>query len=219
MANCRVSGFVDMKISSLTVIEAYDSRLEELRDTHRLESRSQIELVTSLRKQLAESEALLKAAQGTSLQSEEVTRKLQKDVDDARAETQRLKETVKEEEEKRTKAISLLKTVRQKLVKAEKERDDALKEVVALKEKEKAAQEREKAEKARFEKEIENLRLEKERDIIGLKNHFDREAMGAKERAEKEISARRGQLELEIASIKACFSIARRFDPKIDDLL
>ena len=183
---------------------AYDSRIEELRDTHRLEVRSQIDQIDSLRAQLEESEALLKAAQGSSVQTEEVTRKLQADVDAAHAETQKLKETVKDEEEKRTKAISLLKTVRQKLVKAEKERDDALKEVVALKDREKAAQESMKTEKARLDKEIENVRIEKERDIIGLKSHFDREIAGAKERAEKEFLARRGQLELEAASIKVC---------------
>ncbi|EJD03875.1 uncharacterized protein FOMMEDRAFT_121185 [Fomitiporia mediterranea MF3/22] len=186
-------------------LSTYDERIDELRDTHRLESRSQTELVDNLRKQLEESEALLKAAQVSTMQAEEDARARQVEIEQARAEAQKLRNTAKDEEEKRVKAVSLLKTVRQKLTKAEKERDDAVKEVESLKEKERAALERERLEKARFENEIEVVRGEKERDIAGLKSHFDKELAGMRDKLEKEFTARKGQIELEVASIKAAF--------------
>ncbi|KAH8120436.1 hypothetical protein DFH11DRAFT_1560033 [Phellopilus nigrolimitatus] len=182
-------------------LRSYDDRIEELRDTHRLESRSQTELVDSLRKQLEEAEALLKAACSSTTQAEDESRKRQAELDQARTEAQKLRDNVKEEEEKRGKAISLLKTVRQKLVKAEKDRDDAAREASTLREKEKAEKEKETAEKAKLEKEIEDVRVEKERDISGLKVHFDRELAAMKDRFEKEFSVRKGQLEYE-----ACLS-------------
>ncbi|KAL5534154.1 hypothetical protein ACEPAG_615 [Sanghuangporus baumii] len=184
-------------------LSLYDERIEELRDTHRLETRSQTELVDNLRKQLEESEALLKAAQAATTQAEDEMRARQAEAEQARAEAQKLKDMAKEEEEKRVKAISLLKTVRQKLVKTEKERDDAAKEIELSREKERASVERERSEKARLEKEVENVRAEKERDIAGLKSHFDRELSSMKERLEKEFSTREGQIELEAASTKA----------------
>ncbi|KAL5535605.1 hypothetical protein ACEPAF_3699 [Sanghuangporus sanghuang] len=184
-------------------LSLYDERIEELRDTHRLEGRSQIELVDNLRKQLEESEALLKAAQAATSQAQDEMRARQADAEQASTEAQKLKDIAKEEEEKRVKAISLLKTVRQKLVKTEKERDEAAKEVESFREKERASIERERSEKARLEKEVENVRAEKERDIAGLKSHFDRELSSMKERLEKEFSAREGQIELEVASTKA----------------
>lgn len=184
-------------------LRTYDERIEELRDTHRLESRSQSELVDNLRKQLEESEALLKAAHNSTTQAEEEMRKRQAELDLARSEAQKLKVTAKDEEEKRVKAISLLKTVRQKLVKAEKDRDEAIKENNTLKEKERGEREREKFEKEKLEKEIENVRAEKERDISGLRLHFDKELAGMREKLDKEFAARRGQLDLEFSTSKA----------------
>ena len=181
---------------------AYDERIEELRDTHRLESRSQSDLVDSLRKQLEEIEAVLKALQDSAAQTEEDNKKRQVEHDQLRDETQKLRNTAKEEEEKRVKAISLLKTVRQKLVKSEKDKEDAVKEILVMKEKEKAEKEREEAERAKLEKEIEMIRAEKEKDIAGLKAHFDRELAAVKDRLEKEFLARRGQLELEAITTK-----------------
>ena len=190
------------RVSILISQVAYDERIEELRDTHRLESRSQSELVESLRKQLEESEALLKVAHGSTTQAEDEVRKRQTELDQTRAEVQKLKATNKDEEEKRVKAISLLKTVRQKLVKAEKEKEDLSKENSSLKEKEKSEREKEKVERERLEREIENIRAEKERDISGLKSHFDKELTGMREKLEKEFMARRGQLELEFSTTK-----------------
>lgn len=98
-----------------------EDRLEEVREMHKMESSSQSDLIEKLRQQLAESEALLKVAESDTITSKNT-------VSQHEAEIDRLKRALKDEEEKRTKAITLLKTVRQKLTKAEKDRDDVIKE-------------------------------------------------------------------------------------------
>ncbi|KLO20203.1 hypothetical protein SCHPADRAFT_34879 [Schizopora paradoxa] len=180
----------------------YDSRIEELRDTHRLESRSQTQLVDSLRKQLEETDALLKSEQAVATQAKEDAQKARSELEQVRSESQKLTITVKEEEEKRVKAISLLKTVRQKLVKAEKEKDETAKELADMKEKEKAVKDEVQAEKAKLQKELESVRESKQKDVLGLKQHFDRELVGMREKLEKEFAARKGQFELEAALVK-----------------
>ena len=116
------------------------------------------------------------------------------------------KNEAKEEEEKRTKAIALLKTVRQKLVKAEKERDDATKDVGTLKEAERAEREKEKAERTRLQGEIEKVNVDRETTIQGLRAQFDKEVAAAKEKYEKELAALRGQYELEAITTKVSYT-------------
>lgn len=113
---------------------------------------------------------------------------------------------MKDEEEKRTKAIALLKTVRQKLVKAERERDDVTKEVNELKEKDKADKTRERVEKIRMQNEIEQANLEREKAVSGLRTQFDKEVALLKDKQEKEIQALKGQFESEAAATKVCFA-------------
>lgn len=119
-----------------------------------------------------------------------------------RSESQKLKDKAMEEEEKRTKAISLLKTVRQKLVKAEKERDDVSKELSTVRERGTLEVEKEKAERVKLEREIISVRAEKEKEVAGIKAHFDRESTLVKDRLEKEYAVRVGQVELEALSAK-----------------
>ncbi|KIY47015.1 hypothetical protein FISHEDRAFT_46040, partial [Fistulina hepatica ATCC 64428] len=168
-------------------------RIEELRDTHRLESASQSDQIERLRRQVAEAEALLRTSQGVISQGEaDIIRqkaeaqKLQKDVELANA-------RVKEEEEKRTKAITLLKTVRQKLVKSEKDREDLAKELSA----------KEQQERTRLQNEIEVANAERERAVAGLKAQFDKEVVSLKERHDKEMVALRSQLELDAITAKS----------------
>ncbi|KAJ4486234.1 hypothetical protein J3R30DRAFT_1472435 [Lentinula aciculospora] len=111
----------------------------------------------------------------------------------------------KDEEDKRMKAISLLKTVRQKLTKAEKDRDDAVKEASALREKERAERVREESEKLRHQSEIDSLNAERDRAVTGLKAQFDKELAAVKERHEKELGALRSELELDAVTVKAVF--------------
>ncbi|KAJ3849834.1 hypothetical protein EV368DRAFT_46521 [Lentinula lateritia] len=184
-----------------TKLQTQESRIEELRDTHRLESRSQIDQIDNLKKQLEESELLIKASQANS---DEVT-KLKAESERLNGEVVKGKELAKEEEEKRMKAISLLKTVRQKLTKAEKDRDDAVKEVSALKEKEKGERAREEAERLKHQSDINSLNTERDRAITGLRTQFDKELVVVRERHEKELAALRAELELETVTVKATF--------------
>ncbi|KAH9898037.1 hypothetical protein C8Q73DRAFT_640392 [Cubamyces lactineus] len=179
-----------------------DERIEELRDIHRLESKSQSDQIDKLRAQVEEAEKLLKAAQSTTTQVEQESAKRKAEIDRLQGELDRANGAAKDEEEKRTKAIALLKTVRQKLVKAEKERDDAVKEVGTLKESEKAEREKEKAEKARLQGEIDKAHAERETAVQGLKAQFDKEVAALKEKHEKELAALRGQFELEAITAK-----------------
>ena len=169
---------------------------------HRLESKSQSEQIDTLRSRLAETEALFNASQSSVSQNEEDSAKHKAEVDKMQAEINKSNRVAKEEEEKRVKAISLLKTVRQKLVKAEKEREDALKEAAALREHDKAEKEKDAGEKNQLKKELESLNVEKDRAVSGLRTHFEKEIAGIKERHERELIAMRGQFEMEAMASK-----------------
>ena len=183
-----------------------EERVEELRDTHHLESKSQSDLIERLRKQSEETEALLKASHSSETTNKESTDKLQSEISNLQAELEKQRGAVKDEEEKRTKAIALLKTVRQKLVKAERERDDVTKEVNELKEKDKADKTRERVEKIRMQNEIEQANLEREKAVSGLRTQFDKEVALLKDKQDKEIQALKGQFESEAAATKVCFA-------------
>jgi chromosome segregation ATPase len=179
-----------------------EERIEELRDTHRLETRSQLDQIDKLRQQLNESEALVSASQGSASQTEEEIRRQVAEIERLTSEVAKAKEVAREEEEKRVKAITLLKTVRQKLVKAEKDRDDALRELGESKEKERQERDKERTERARLQSEIDAVNAEREKAVTGLRSQFDKEIAAVKDRSEKELSAARTQLEAEIAALK-----------------
>ena len=109
-----------------------------------------------------------------------------------RADLAKAQTSAKEEEEKRTKAISLLKTVRAKLVKVEKEKEEIEKD---------RAEER--AERSRAGEETERVKAEREREVNALRKGFERELAGAKERYEKELQTRKATWELEMITTKA----------------
>ncbi|KAG2159939.1 uncharacterized protein EDB93DRAFT_1074061 [Suillus bovinus] len=183
-----------------------EERIEELRDTHRLETRSQLDQIHKLRQQLSEAEALVAASQVSASLTEEETAKRNAEIERLSVEVAKAKEVAKEEEEKRVKAISLLKTVRQKLVKAEKDRDDALKEIGESKEKDRQEREKERVERARLQSEIDAVNAEREKAVTGLRTQFDKEVAVVRDRSEKELSATRAQFEVEIAALKMSHS-------------
>lgn len=181
-----------------------DERIEELRDTHRLESKSQSEQIRRLQGQVEEADALLKATQNSAVTLEAESLKREAEVLRLQGELDKMKVTVKEEEEKRTKAIALLKTVRQKLVKAEREREDALKDAHALHAKDKEEREKEKAERQKLQSELERAALDRELSIQSLKMQSEKEVAVMREKYEQELSALRRQSELDIATAKVC---------------
>lgn len=184
-------------------LETQDERIEEMRDTHRLESKSQSELIDSLRSQLNESEALLKASQSSLSQNGDDISKHKAELERMQAEVLKIREVAKDEEEKRTKAISLLKTVRQKLVKSEKDKEEALRQASALREQEKEYKERDATEKSRLRKDVDTANAEREKAVTGLKAQFDKEIAALKDRYEKELASQKGQFELDAVTTKS----------------
>ncbi|KZP31268.1 hypothetical protein FIBSPDRAFT_724700 [Athelia psychrophila] len=184
-------------------LERQEERIEELRETHHLESTSQSDQVEKLRQQLKESEALISAANDTSAQSEGETSKRNAEIERLKGDVTKANGLAKEEEEKRVKAISLLKTLRQKLVKAEKDKEDVGKEMAAMKERGDTEREKERTERTRMQREIEAVEAERDKALAGLKARFDKDLSGLKERHEKETTALRGQLELDAVTTKS----------------
>jgi chromosome segregation ATPase len=181
-----------------------DERIEELRETHRLESRSQIELVDQLRSQLQQNEAFLKATRSSNSQLEADVLKQKNEMDQLRAEAEKLSGLAKDEEEKRNKAVSLLKTLRQKLVKAEKDREDAVKEAASLKDNHRIERDKEQLDREKLQGELNRLKIEKELSLADLRAQFERDITASKQRSERELSALRSQFELETIALKVC---------------
>ncbi|KAH7104573.1 hypothetical protein BKA62DRAFT_614648, partial [Auriculariales sp. MPI-PUGE-AT-0066] len=174
----------------------HDSRIVELRETHQLETASQTKLVDQMRAELADKSSKLAAA--TSAAASDASSQ-QTAVAQLTTELEKAKSVAKEEEEKRSKAITLLKTVRTKLVKAEKDKEEVQKELQA---------EREQKDKLSNEMkgvagDIERVRSEREREVRNLRDGFDRELANVRERSEREAAARKGQYELEAITTKA----------------
>ncbi len=145
-----------------------EDRIEELRDTHRLESQSRSAEVIKLKAQIDETEALFQAAQRATTHAEETIGKHKAEIAQLEIEVEKAKTGAKEEEEKRVKAISLLKSVRQKLVKADKEKDDAVRELASIKEREQGEKNKEQADRQHFQREIEALTATHEQTIANF---------------------------------------------------
>ena len=156
-----------------------------------------------LRNQIQRNESLFKAAQSSKAQLEADIAKRRVETDQLRVEVEKVNTFAKDEEEKRSKAVSLLKTVRQKLVKADKDREDALKEMAALKESQRAEHDKEQLDRERLHGELNKLRIEKEVSLADHRAQFEKDIASLKQRSDKEISTLRSQFELEIVTAKA----------------
>lgn len=169
-------------------IQQNDERVEEIRDTHRLESKSQTELIDSLRAQLAQAQTQLTALTISESSANAAFEALTGDLE-------KTKVKAKEEEEKCAKAIALLKTVRTKLVKAEKDRDAALAQV---KEKDALA-----AEIFRLKSEVDRVRTEGIKEVQRVQTVMSANAAADRDQLEREWVARKGQWEIEAITAKA----------------
>lgn len=169
---------------SLSVQEA---RQDEMRETHALESSSHTATIDDLRASLTT----------VSKERDELLPK----VATLTAERDTAKTSAKEEEEKRTKAISLLKTVRQKLVKSDALRDEALAEKDTLKAAATAAEENGRKEAERLKSEVEKVRAERERDVRSLREKFEQEVKGLRTGWERESRQKREEAELRAVTI------------------
>ncbi|KAL4071000.1 hypothetical protein J3A83DRAFT_4130766 [Scleroderma citrinum] len=194
-----------------------EEHIEELRDMHRLEMASQLDRVENLKKQLAEAEALISASQVASTQTQEEETRRRSEIEQLTNEVAKAKEFAKEEEEKRVKAIGLLKTVRQKLVKAEKERDDAVKELDGMREKEREARERERSERAKLQNEINTINLEREKAVTGLRAQFEKELYSTRTQFNAEIDALKTSRSNELAAKNSQISTLEKSANKLSD--
>jgi chromosome segregation ATPase len=184
------------------VCAGQEERLQELRDIHHTETKSQTELIDRLRREAEEAASFSKASSASISKAEQEASKHKQEVERLRADLTKATTLAKEEEEKRTKAISLLKTVRQKLVKTEKERDDAIKDAGAGRRKVEEELEKERVEKAQAQADVAKVNAERDSALAGMKSHFDREVAGLKDRQQKEVTAIKGQLELEAVTMR-----------------
>ncbi|CAG7853369.1 SubName: Full=Uncharacterized protein {ECO:0000313/EMBL:CCA74368.1} [Serendipita indica DSM 11827] len=198
-------------------LQQQDSRIEELRDTHRLEAQSQSELIESLRQKLAVAETQIASLETTVaterslLHAERSTREsliaaeraknstgladldtLKAKVKELSDENEKLQSLAKEEEEKRTKAISLLKTDSERL--GEKKSDEELKGLRVEVERLTAESERVRIDSAR---EVERIRDEIKRDFERRRTQLEAELAAIRDGMEREVLARRGEWEIE----------------------
>jgi chromosome segregation ATPase len=200
-------------ILSLTVLsKVQDDRFQELRETHKLEIESLSEELRKMKMHLHETEALFEAAQRATSNVEETVGKKREEISRLEKELEQSKNLAKEEEEKRVKAITLLKTVRQKLVKAEKDKEDVTKEMASIKEREKGDKDREQTEKLTLLRELEVSRSAHAQEMAALRAQFEKDLGATRERQEQEISALKGQYELDLITLKVTVFALRTFD-------
>lgn len=171
-------------------------RLEEVRDTHRLEAKSSSDTLDALRSELAAKDAALKTlSERLHATGSDAKQRLATQTE----EYERLKIVAKEEEEKRVKALSLLRALRQKLVKCERDKEDVERDRNALKE----AHEGAKLERVRQEQEVVSLRAAHEQQLAKTRASFEREIASAKAQADKDARERKSQFELEVITARA----------------
>ncbi|CED84426.1 hypothetical protein [Phaffia rhodozyma] len=166
-----------------------ESRTEELRDTHSMESTSQSNLIESLRSELS----TLKVSH-TTLQATHRT---------TQTELSTSQTTCKEEEEKRLKAISLLKTVRQKLVKADKDKEELNSGKEELKLAITKAETEAKKELDRWKLAVERGKQEREKDVRTLREKFESEVKSLREGFERDSKSRKEEGELKAITADA----------------
>ena len=90
--------------------------MEELRSVHCLEAKSLTDEIDKLKGRLEEAAKFLNASQSSTTQVEHASATRKAEIDHLQDELDEATSHAKEEEEKRTKAIALLETVRQKPV-------------------------------------------------------------------------------------------------------
>jgi chromosome segregation ATPase len=144
---------------------------------------------------LQESEKLLNANVTQEEHRLEELRLVRRDLDQQR-------QLVKEEEEKRSKAIGLLKSVRQKLVKTEKEKEDIVKELEIHRSREKDEESKDQSNRIQWESQMQALKDCKEKELQEATAKMEREFAAKMTVLQKEAKLDRERLEAEQARLK-----------------
>ena len=184
-----------------------DDQLQGLHVNHKLETQALSEELRKMKIHLKETETLFDAAQRGVTDAEEMADQKKEEVSRLEKELEQSKNLAREEEEKRVKAITLLKTVRQKLVKAEKDRDDVCKEMATMREREKGNKDKDQAEKLRL---LRDLDLSAQ-EISALRTQFEKDLAATRECFEQDVSTLKGEHELDLASAEVAISFSNLF--------
>jgi hypothetical protein len=168
-----------------------------------MEAKSQSDLIDKLKVQLEQKDMALKLL-STKLGAAEETAKLAEAATILSNEAhEKTKIVAKEEEEKRVKALSLLRALRQKLVKSDKDRDEANAVADQLRLTGASASDQVRSELVKHERDIGQQRMMHDSQLVKLRNSFDRETSALRAQYEKETSARKSQFELEVITARA----------------
>lgn len=162
-----------------------------------MEQASSTAMIGSLRDQVAKNETSLSSQASTALQVAQLKADL------VVSQTQH-----KEADEKLTKAVNLLKTVRGKLVNVQRDRETVSK-----------ALDEEKKERTMLAESLDRLRAEKEREVQSLRQAYEKETQGLKDKAARESLAEKRKWELEIITTKVCSDLALRGGFAVTDSL
>lgn len=116
-----------------------------------------------------------------------------------------LQSRVKIEEEKRTKSISLLRAVRQKLVQTEKDKTSIEGSFTEFRAESHTRLNEAQSEKSRLEEELSRMRITHEQQLSKLRHSFDREIHSTRSQFERDVAAKRSQFELDAITAKAAY--------------
>ncbi|SGY72402.1 BQ5605_C005g03168 [Microbotryum silenes-dioicae] len=184
-------------------LKKQSDRIEELRDTHRLEQQSSVADLDALRDSLDTKDKLIASLESRLNHATSSSQDAQSLASRQNDEYTKLKLIAKEEEEKRVKALSLLRALRQKLVKAEKDKENAEEERDTAKADQDRANETLKSDRARFDQEVISLRAAQELQLSKMRSSFDREVASLRQQHERDSAAKKSQAELDVITLKA----------------
>lgn len=184
-------------------LAGHQTRLTELQASHALLDKSAAEKLALVKTQLEQKDVTLKLVNDQLLASEAARRAVDAEVLKAAEEYAKLKIVAKEEEEKRIKALSLLRALRQKLVKSEKDKEEGDKEREALRLSEAGATDQIRLDRARYDQEVTLLRTSHDQQRAQLRLANERETTQLRAQYERAAAARKAQFELEAITVKA----------------
>ncbi|KAG0143925.1 hypothetical protein CROQUDRAFT_660650 [Cronartium quercuum f. sp. fusiforme G11] len=127
------------------------------------------------------------------------------EVEQLKAEITQLQSKVKLEEEKRTKSISLLRAVRQKLVQTEKDKSAIEMELDGLNKETSNKAAEFQNEKARLEEELSRTRIAQQQQLSKMRHSFERETQHMRSQFERDAATKKSQSELDAITAKAAY--------------
>lgn len=169
--------------------------------------------LSSARKRRTSSESHLPKQAGPSVPSERDTNDAKaeiealhaKEIQTLKDEVTQLQSKVKVEEEKRSKSISLLRAVRQKLVQTEKDKTTLETTFNEFQTESNNKLNELQKEKSRLEEELSKSRIAQEQQLSKMRHSFDREIQSMRTQFERDATTKKSQYELDAITVKAAY--------------